>query len=234
MRFFLNSFSEVVIFFYIHSFLRGCTFQVSVGQFKSSICNIPYGVPQGAVLSSTLYNLFTSDTPTADGCKLATFANDAAIFVSNSEPLNVCNGLQSQRNSLTDYFKQCKIKVNTSKTQAIYFTRRWSPRRLPSTRIVLNGQEVPWSSQVKYLGVTLDKRLTFVSHTAKSIERAERIFQILYSFLENRKSKQCLFNKLLLYKSCIRPILCYGVETWYNCAATHKKSFILSRKNVSR
>jgi hypothetical protein len=144
------------------------------------------------------------------------------IFVSNSEPMNVCDGLQLQLDSLTDYFKQWKIKVNASKTQAIYFTRCWSPRRLPSTRIVLNGQEVPWSSEVKYLGLTLDKRLTFASHTTKSIEKAERAFRILYSFL-NRKSKLCLYNKLLLYKSCIRPILCYGVETWYNCAATHKK-----------
>jgi hypothetical protein len=58
--------------------------------------------------------------------------------------------------------------------------------------------------------------------TTKSIEKAERAFRILYSFL-NRKSKLCLYNKLLLFKSCIRPILCYGVETWYNCAATHKK-----------
>jgi hypothetical protein len=32
-----------------------------------------------------------------------------------------------------------------------------------------------------------------------------------------------LYSKLLVYKSCIRPILCYRVETWYNCATTHKK-----------
>jgi hypothetical protein len=101
-------------------------------------------MPQGAVLPSTLYNLFTSDAPTAYGCELA-FADDAAIFVSNSEPMNDCDGLQLQLDSLTDYFKQWKIKVNGSKTQAIYFTRCWSPRRLPSTRIVLNGQEMPCS-----------------------------------------------------------------------------------------
>jgi hypothetical protein len=131
----------------IHSFL---TFQISVGPSRPSLD-----------LSPTLYNLFTSDAPTADGCDLATFADDTAIFVSNSEPMNVCDGLQSQLNSLTDYFKQWKIKVNDSKTQAIYFTRCWSPRRLPSTRIVLSSQEVPCSSEVKYLGVTLYKILTF-------------------------------------------------------------------------
>jgi hypothetical protein len=92
-----------------------------------------------------IYSL--TDAPTADGCELATFADDTAIFVSNSEPMNVCDGLQSQLNSLTDYFKQWKIKVNASKTQAIYFTRCRSPRILPSTRIVLDGQEV-FTSQI--------------------------------------------------------------------------------------
>jgi hypothetical protein len=209
MRCFINSFREVCNIFLpriILSYLSGRTLQVSVGKSESSVCNIPYDVPQGAVLSPTLYNLFTSDAPTADGCELATFADDTVIFVSNSEPINVWDGLQSQLNSLTDYFEQWKIKVNASKTHAIYFTRCWSPRRLPSTRIVLNGQEMSWSSEVKYLLVTLDKRLTFASHTAKLIEKAEGAFRILYSFL-NRKSKLCLYNKLLLYKCTLNTLL---------------------------
>jgi hypothetical protein len=118
MRFFINSFREVVIFFparIIHSILSGRTFQVSVGKSKSSVCNIPYGVPQSAVLFPTLYNLFTMDALTAEGCKLATFADNTAIFGSYSEPMNVCDGFKSQLQSLTDYFEQWKIKVNASK-----------------------------------------------------------------------------------------------------------------------
>jgi hypothetical protein len=72
----------------------------------------------------------------------------------------------------------------------------------------------------KYLGVRLDKRLTFEPHISKALEKAGEAFKILYSFL-NRKSKLCVSNKLLLFKLCIRPTLCYGVECWYDCAATH-------------
>jgi hypothetical protein len=54
---------------------RGC---------KSSVCNIPYEMPQDAVLSPTLYNFFTSDAPMADGCELASFADDTASFGSSS------------------------------------------------------------------------------------------------------------------------------------------------------
>jgi hypothetical protein len=41
-------------------------------------------VPQGAVLSPTLYNFFTSDASTVDG--LAKFVDDTALFVSSSDP----------------------------------------------------------------------------------------------------------------------------------------------------
>jgi hypothetical protein len=114
------------------------------------------------------------------------------------------------------------IDLKKKKTQAIFFTRCWSPRKLPTTHIKVGGHSIPWSTEVKYLGVTLDKRLTFASHTARSIEKSEKAFRILYSFF-NRKSKLSVQNKLLLYKACIRSILCYGVETWYHCAYTHKK-----------
>jgi hypothetical protein len=36
---------------------------------------------------------------------LATFADDTALFVPSSDPMAVCDGLQGQLNSLTDYFK---------------------------------------------------------------------------------------------------------------------------------
>jgi hypothetical protein len=49
------------------------------------------------------------------------------------------------------------------------------------------------SLEVKILDVTLYKRLKFASHTTKSIEKADKVFRILYSFL-NGKSKLCLYK----------------------------------------
>jgi hypothetical protein len=105
-------------------------------------------VTQGAVLSPTLYNFFSSDASMVDGCEPTTFA----VFVSSSDPTAVCDGLQEQLDSLTDYFKRRKIKVNSSKTQAIYFTKCWDPLQLLCFGMVFNGQKM----KVKYLGVTLN------------------------------------------------------------------------------
>jgi hypothetical protein len=88
----------------IYSFLNDRFFQDSVDKSKLSVCNISYGVPQGALLSPTLYNFFTLDAPTVDGCELATFTENTALFVSTSHPTAVCDGLQEQLDSLTDFF----------------------------------------------------------------------------------------------------------------------------------
>jgi hypothetical protein len=101
---------------------------------------------------------------------------------------------------------------------------------LPASGMKLYNQEIPWSPHVKYLGLYLDKRLTFASQTVESIKKAERAFRILYSFL-NIKSKLFIQNKLSIYLSCIRPILCYGVETWFDCAPTHKKKKLIRNRH---
>jgi hypothetical protein len=130
-------------------------------------------VPQGAILSPTLYNIFTSDIPTTEECELATFADDTAIFVSGTDPSEVCGRLQPTP-AFSDYFKNWKTRVNPKKTQAIYFTTRTSSQILSASEIKLDDQEIPWSPEVKYLDLYLDKRLKFASHTAESIKKAER------------------------------------------------------------
>ena len=214
----------------IFSFLKGRTFQVKIGNINSNSHSIPYGVPQGAILSPTLYNIFTSDVPTSSFCKTATFADDTAIYASGQTPDLIKDDLESHLNSISDYCKDWKIKINAAKTQAIYFSR--ATKNVPRTDITLDGNSIPWSDEVKYLGVYLDKRLTFGPQVKKSIDKAGLAFKILYSFL-NRRSKLCVYNKLLLYKTCIRPILCYGIETWFDCAKTHRKKIqIIQNKQL--
>jgi hypothetical protein len=75
----------------LYSFLKDRTFQVNVGKSKSSVCNIPYGVPQGAELSPTPYNFFTSDASAVDGCEFDTLADKIALFVPSSDPTAVCD-----------------------------------------------------------------------------------------------------------------------------------------------
>lgn len=63
----------------ISSFLSNRRFEVTLNGSTSTSHPIPFGVPQGSVLSPTLYNIFTSDTIMVDGVVYAFFADDTAF-----------------------------------------------------------------------------------------------------------------------------------------------------------
>jgi hypothetical protein len=68
-------------------------------------------------------------------------------------------------------------------------------------------------SEVKYLGLHLDKKLTWEKHIETKRQQMNMKLREM-SCLMNRKSKLSLKNKLLLYKSIITPIWIYGVQLW--------------------
>ena len=49
------------------------------------------------------------------------------------------------------YFIKIKIKINAEKSQAIFFTRKRSPRNLPNSNLSINDTDIPWSNNVIYL-----------------------------------------------------------------------------------
>jgi hypothetical protein len=70
----------------ICSFLTEREFYVIEAGERSAECGVPFGVPQGAVLSPTLFNIFTSDFPTSTEVQLVLFADDSALLIGFSQP----------------------------------------------------------------------------------------------------------------------------------------------------
>lgn len=206
----------------LYSYLKNRTFRVSVNGSLSSQHQIPFGVPQGSVLSPVLYNVFTSDVVMIDGVIYTFFADDTGYLVVDSDPEIITTHLQAAENALENFQKKWRIKVNPSKTQAIFFTKKRATRNLPSREINAAGLLIPWSDEVKYLGLVLDRKLLFDKHVNYSIEKCRNLVRCLYSLI-NRRSKLKQQNKMLLYKAVFRPSLVYGAPAWLDCAASHRK-----------
>jgi hypothetical protein len=67
----------------ISSFLSDRKFRVSVEGELSTPRYMEAGVPQGSVLSPTLYNLYINDTPQTIGVHLALFADDTCLYATD-------------------------------------------------------------------------------------------------------------------------------------------------------
>lgn len=211
----------------VQSFLKKRSFFVTVGNSKSPAKSIPAGVPQGSVLSPILFNLFITDLgETFETSGSAFFADDTAIFCSGTNPNKITEKLCKSADQLSKYCLKWKIKLNAAKTQAIFFTKKKSKDKLPGQTINLNGTPLPWSNNIKYLGLNLDKTLTFKFHSVKTVERFMKYMKILYPLI-SRKSKLSRDNKILIYKSIFQSILLYASPVWSNCAQCHINSLQL-------
>jgi hypothetical protein len=215
----------------VSSFLSNRKFYVSVNNTSSKSKTMPFGCPQGACLSPTLYNIYTSDFPKSVNCSLALYADDICFYTSSPYESVISNRLKQYASSIHSYLIKWKININIDKTKAMFFTHRRT-LELPPPTIHLFDTNVEWSSSLKYLGIILDKKLIYKQHTDYVTEKTLKMFRILYSLM-NRKSKLNTFNKLLIVKMIFRPTFLYASPVFRNMAEIHvKKLQVLQNKLI--
>ena len=211
----------------VQNYLSDRTLQVSYQNSKSDRLPVRAGVPQGSILGPILYNIFTSDLPDiSEGRTRSLFADDTLLSAKGRSLRVVCSRLQNTLNEFLEYLKKWKISPNASKTQLILFPHK--PRALflipnENHSITFNGVSLEWSDQVKYLGLTLDRTLTFKDHIETIQTKCNKYIKSLYSLI-NRNSRLCLKNKMLIYKQIFRPAIMYAVPIWSSCCQTRKKA----------
>jgi Reverse transcriptase (RNA-dependent DNA polymerase) len=203
----------------VRSFLRRRYFRVKLPSVRSTPRQILAGVPQGSVLAPRLFIIYTSDVPKAAGTTQALYADDTAILASSRNAESVSLRLQAAIDALEDWYTDWRFEVNPEKSTAVLFQRR---RLQPGTPLEMYGRRIPWTNQARYLGLTMDERLTWKTHCKMQADKATGAIVKLYPLLA-RNSKLSMDNKLLLYKVGIRPIMTYASQAWAYAAKTHLK-----------
>ena len=190
----------------------------------SSAKQIPAGVPQGSILSPTLYNIFTTDIPKfLSHSDIAFFADDTAILSKSKQKVATIKKLQQSLKIFFSYLEKWKISPNLAKTQLIFFPFRYSKKLIPSEpcSILSSTPPISWVKEVKYLGFILDYKLNFRSHTEATLNKCAKYRNTLYPLI-CRNSKLNIKNKIAVYKQIFRPIITYSIPQWYSCAQSHK------------
>jgi len=71
--------------------------------------------------------------------------------------------------------------------------------------VSITNSELPVGNTIKYLGIHLDQKLNWKEHLIRKRKQVKLKVKDLY-WLIGRKSPLSLENKLLLYKTIIKPI----------------------------
>lgn len=99
------------------------------------------------------------------------------------------------------------MKVNESKSTQVTFTLR----RETCPPVKINNCQLPQAADAKYLH--LDRRLTWQKHIFTKRKQLGLKLSQMY-WIIGRKSKLSLDNKILLYKTILKPIWTYGIQLW--------------------
>ena len=198
---------------FIQNFLDKRTFKVRCGNTYSPSFNQDHGVPQGSVISPTLFIIMINDIfndihHINQQIKLSMYADDLVVWYTHPSVDQANRILQLVVNKIELWCDQWGLEVSPKKSAALIFSKK--PKYVkPYIPLQLKDQIIPVVKTYKYLGITLDSGLNFSPHFKDIVQRCTRRINIIKS-LAGRDWGADRSTLLNLYTSLIRPILDYN------------------------
>lgn len=214
---------------WFQSYFENRTFCVKYDDKISDFYPAPSGVPQGAVLSPLLFNIYISDIlkwrTLPQQVKLYQFADDLKLYVifDRSQEYEHSEALQGSLDIICDYLFSLNLELNPEKSQVLHLGRN-NPKMIYHVNMnVLKSIE---NDSIRDLGIRIDSKLTYRDHIQEISMKAKRsAFQILRIF---KTTKVSLLIRLFTIYS--RPILEFGLPVWTPVFEYQKKTI----ENVQR
>jgi len=105
-----------------------------------------------------------------------------------------------------------RMKANETKSARVTFTLKKKKKEHVSP-VHLNNKQLTQTEEVKYLGIHLDRKLTWRKHISGKRKKLNLKLHKLHWTI-GWKSQLSLENKLLIYKATLKTIWTYGVKLW--------------------
>jgi len=214
---------------WIENFLQGRSIQVLVDGFTSSLYTINAGVPQGCVLSSTLFLIFINDFLSLTTNPIYSYADDSTLIASYTKrkttlatqrtvALNrekITRTVNKDLSLIEKWGQENRVQFNAAKTQCCLFSRKLdaSTVNLP---IKFQEIDIELSSELYTLGTLLSSKLIWNDHVFKIAKNATKCL----GFLRRCKSYFTPKDLLKIYKAYIRPKMEYNSHIWAGASTT--------------
>lgn len=146
----------------IESMLADRKFRVHLNGNISRYKYLQNGLPQGSVLSQILFNAYTADITRTISRKFI-YADDVRLVAQAGTFEEVENIMNDDLAKKHTFYKSWHLTLNPDKSAATVFhlSNREANRKL---NLVVNGNLIPTENAPKYLGIKLDRSLTFKLH----------------------------------------------------------------------
>ena len=186
--------------------------RVKVGSSKSDWCLMRKGVPQGSILGPLLFNVFINDIYyfLENMCVLYNYADDNNIGYSHSDPEALVHRLEDCGKVAIKWFKNNDMEANPSKFQGLLCL--YGNQRAPD-KITIANVEIPFSVNVKLLGVTVDSNLNFDTHISNICKKSAKYLRAI-SRVSKYLTTEC---RQYLYNAFVVSNFHYCNIVWHFC-----------------
>ena len=199
------------------SYLTNRQQTVCIDKISSTPKTITMGVPQGSILSPTIFLLYINDmAKSSDALKFIHFADDTTVFASHKNLNSVTDAINNGLENIDEWLKANRLSLNVEKTSYMLFSNKKSTD-CPIFKI--RNQILSNVSNAKFLGIHLDDKLSFKNHVdtlCKKLSQSLGAFRKIAFYLPE-------FIKTKLYYSLIYSRLSYGILAWGRSGKVNNK-----------
>lgn len=171
------------------------------------------GVPQGSILGPHLWNLSYDEVlhlKVPEGVKVIAYADDLAVIVLAKTREMLQEKAEGALKRVLSWLKDMELELAVQKTEAVVLSGQ---KKCPDMWFMLDGVKITPKTHVTYLGIVLDKNLTFRKHIQKTAKKAIGAANALGKILPNKRGAG--ENRRRAIGSVVRSIMLYGSPIWY-------------------
>ena len=155
---------------------------------KQDIQDIEIEIPQGSSISPILFLiyirfLFSKIKVKFSQVQKPSYIDDVALYTSGKSATENSELLQEVTKTVFAWAEENAVQFNNSKSELIHFCK---DRKEQTAEITLSNKTVIKSvSQVKWLGIWLDRKLTFKAHVQKKVSAAIRVLFVIHRLMNS-------------------------------------------------
>ena len=189
-------------------------------EFEESRKKITRGCPQGSVLGPLLWNILFDDILTLfygwEGIITQCFADDTALIIFAESVLELLHLVELATRAIKSFLESRGLELSVEKTQCLVVDQRSDIDKdnFSPSHLTVVDQAIPITDTIRYLGVVLNKRLTWEDHLQYTIGRAERYVPLLSTICRNMYGYST-WARRIMYKGTVLATMQYCSSVFY-------------------
>ena len=164
---------------FIQNFLSNRVFRVRLGSVYSDVHGQEMGVPQGIILSVTLFilKIYSIADVIPASFEKSLFVDDFSITCSSRNMASIERQLQLCLNKIEKWADENGFKFSKTKTVCMHFCNKRKVH--PDPTLTIYNSQIPVVPQTKFLGVIFDSKLNFKAHIDYIRQKCEKAMNLL-------------------------------------------------------